>query len=127
MSTLEKHQLTTTSSVQAMFVACRHLQAAHCCLMRLKLDEATSNQTQLELIYLRSPSPIQRPRRIAITYPIQRIFEGHLVWTVDTLDIPLHLVGAHRAADVDLPPAFPGPHNCKIEFFGVLVLFFNVF
>lgn len=42
-----------------------------------------SNQTQLELIYLRSPSPIQRPRRIAITYPIQRIFEGHLVWTVD--------------------------------------------
>ena len=23
------------------FVACRHLQAAHCCLMRLKLDEAT--------------------------------------------------------------------------------------
>lgn len=39
-----------------------------------------------------------------------------------------HLVGAHRAADVDLPPAFPGPHNCKIEFCnGVLVLFFNVF
>ena len=34
-------KLTTTSSVQAMFVACRHLQAAHFCLMRLKLDEAT--------------------------------------------------------------------------------------